>query len=131
MAQIRCTVTTPEKTELDVAAESVTLPMFDGQMGILPGHSPMVGRLGYGLMKVTAGGQTNVYFVDGGFAQVTRDGVAVLTDRLQAPNQIKSDQADEELRNALALPSNQPALAAIKEKALNRARSRKQLASKA
>lgn len=129
MPQLRCTVTTPEKTELDVSADSVTLPLYDGQIGILPGHSPMVGRLGYGIMEVKQSGQAQSYYIDGGFVQVTGESVAVLTDKLQSPSVITEAGAEEELREALALPAGQPALTAIKEKAVMRARARKQVAS--
>jgi F0F1-type ATP synthase epsilon subunit len=89
----------------------------------------MIGRLGYGIMEIRQSGQTKSYYVDGGFVQVTGDTVAVLTDKLQPPNSFTVADADEELRDALALPAGQPALAAIKDKAVVRARARKQVAS--
>jgi F0F1-type ATP synthase epsilon subunit len=48
---VHCVVVTPEKTELDAQCDSMILPLFDGLFGILPGHAPMVGRLGFGLMS--------------------------------------------------------------------------------
>ena len=128
MSQLRLTVTTPEKTQIDAAVEAVTVPLYDGEMGILPGHSPMVGRLGFGVLRYTAGGAEQSYYVDGGFVQVTPGEVAVLTDRVQDPAKIQLAAAEEELREALALASNQPALAAIKERAVGRARARRQIA---
>ena len=50
---VRCVVVTPEKTELDASCNFVKLPMYDGEIGILPGRAPMVGRLGFGLMKLS------------------------------------------------------------------------------
>ena len=44
---LRCVVVTPERTELDREAEYVSLPMFDGELGVLKGRAPMIGRLGY------------------------------------------------------------------------------------
>jgi F-type H+-transporting ATPase subunit epsilon len=131
MSEIRCTVTTPEKTEIDVLANSVVLPLYDGQMGILPGHSPMVARLGYGVMQINTTSGKQEHYVDGGFVQVTKEGVAVLTDKLQSPKSITAASAEEELRTALAMPSNQPALMAIKNRAVERARSRKHVAESA
>ena len=57
MSDIQCVVVTPEKTEVDVRATSVTVPLFDGEMGILKGHSPLVGRLGYGVLRMQVDGQ--------------------------------------------------------------------------
>ena len=45
---MRCIVVTPEKTVVDEPAEFVALPLFDGEIGISPRHSPMIGRLGCG-----------------------------------------------------------------------------------
>ena len=42
---LTCTVVTPETTVLDTSAFFVALPLFDGEIGIAPAHSPMIGRL--------------------------------------------------------------------------------------
>ena len=70
MAQLQCIVVTPEATVRDEPADFVALPLYDGEVGIAPGRSPMIGRLGYGEMRIKQGGQTSRYYVDGGFAQV-------------------------------------------------------------
>ncbi len=44
--QVRCVVVTPEKTELDVKCDSLIVPLFDGELGILAGRAPMVDDLG-------------------------------------------------------------------------------------
>ncbi|MFN3190514.1 MAG: ATP synthase F1 subunit epsilon [Aureliella sp.] len=122
MSGLQCVVVTPEQTELDVQADSVTVPMFDGEMGILKGHSPLVGRLGYGILKIKSSGGGDTYFVEGGFVQVASDVVSILTDRLVPMSEITKSNADTALKEALDLPSDQPELAAVKEKAVNRAR---------
>ncbi len=50
--KLHCIVVTPEQTVLDEPADFVALPLFDGEIGIAPGHSPMIGRLGYGEMRI-------------------------------------------------------------------------------
>ncbi len=72
-------VVTPEQTVLDCQSESVVVPMIDGQMGFLPRHAPMIGRLGPGVMKVQQGGVVRKYFLEGGFVQMDRDVLSVLT----------------------------------------------------
>lgn len=76
---IQVVIVTPEETALDVSADFVVLPLFDGEMGVLPGHAPTIGRLGFGEMRVRDGGATNRFYIDGGFAQVADDVVTVLT----------------------------------------------------
>jgi F-type H+-transporting ATPase subunit epsilon len=122
MSTIQCVVVTPERTELDVQAESITVPLFDGELGILRGHSPLVGRLGYGLLRIKTNGQQQVYFVEGGFVQVADNVVSVLTDKVVNSSQLTSASAAEAMRAALELPSDQPDLRALREKAIHRAR---------
>ena len=64
-----------------VAADFVALPLYDGEIGIAPGHSPFIGRLGYGELRVVNGGGRTRYYVDGGFVQVADNLVSVLTKR--------------------------------------------------
>lgn len=119
---IRCVVVTPERTELDREADFVALPMYDGELGIQPGRAPMIGRLGYGVLRLQTSAGPQRYFVDGGFAQVESDVVSILTARAIVVDSLSVDSAARMLSDALELPSNTPELAKIKEAAVRRAR---------
>jgi len=126
---VHCIVVTPERTELDVQCDSVKLPMYDGELGVLPGRAPMVGRLGYGLMTLNSGSGQERWFVDGGFVQVTRDGVYVLTNRLIKPEQIDRQGAEEDLRKATEMVANTPETRAVRERAITQARGKLRISS--
>src|SRR5580704_568317 len=79
--RLKCVVVTPERTLFDEWVEFVALPLYDGELGVLPGRSPLIGRLGYGELRTKASGTTRRYFVDGGFVQVRDDIITVLTNR--------------------------------------------------
>ena len=51
--RVECVVVTPERTLFDELVEFVALPLYDGELGVLPGHSPLIGRLGYGELGPT------------------------------------------------------------------------------
>ncbi len=122
MSGMQCVVVTPERTEVDVIAESVTLPLFDGEMGVLANHSPMVGRLGYGELRIKlSSGQAQNYFVEGGFVQVSRNVVSVLTDRLTDATKMDRASAEKALDTALSIPSTKEN-ALARERATARAR---------
>ncbi|RUL89522.1 ATP synthase F1 subunit epsilon [Tautonia sociabilis] len=99
---VRCVVVTPEATVLDEPSEFVALPLYDGELGVLPGRSPLIGRLGYGELRIRAGATTRRFFVDGGFAQVRDDVVTVLTARAIPAEAIDADAARAELSAAKA-----------------------------
>ncbi len=84
MSKLQIVIVTPESTALDKSVDSVIVPLFDGQKGILPGHAPMIGRLGPGDLKVTTDGAEEIYTVDGGFVQVEGNVVSILTGKSEA-----------------------------------------------
>ncbi len=100
--ELQCVVVTPEKALLDVRADSVSIPMYDGEVGVLPGRAPLIGRLGTGALRIRKGGETQVVFVDGGFAQVRDNVVSILTSRARKKEDIKPDAARAELEKASA-----------------------------
>ena len=126
--KVRCVVVTPEKTELETSCDSMIVPMFDGELGIQFGRAPMVGRLGFGIMRIKSNSNVTEWFVDGGFIQVTREGVYVLTDRLLKPEQIDRKQAEADLDRAVAMVSGSPESAAFRERSLTQARAMLRLA---
>jgi len=119
---IRCIVVTPERTELDRTVEQLTLPMYDGELGVQKGRAAMIGRLGYGILKYQGDSGPERLFIDGGFAQVENDVVSVLTARATKVESIDVDQAKASLTKALEMPGSTPALQKLRSDALNRAR---------
>ena len=102
--ELQLVVVTPETTVLDVPVSAVRLPLYDGQIGILPGRAPLVGRMGYGELKYTrTDGREESLFVDGGFAQVNGPVVSVLTNRALESGDIDARDAEEQLSRAQAL----------------------------
>src|SRR6266478_2424281 len=95
--RLQCLVVTPEKTWLDELVDFVALPVYDGELGVLPGHTPLIARLGYGELRTKVGESVQRYFVDGGFAQVRYDVVTVLTHRAIPADQIDAPAAAREL----------------------------------
>jgi F-type H+-transporting ATPase subunit epsilon len=81
---LRVVVMSPERTIYEGAAESVVAPAWDGQLGILRGHAPLMALLGAGELRVRSGGQVEHFHVEGGFLQVVDDVVTVLSERAEA-----------------------------------------------
>lgn len=125
--QLKCIVVTPERAVLDMSADFVALPMIDGELGVLPGRMPLIGRLGIGEMRVRHGQEIKHLFVDGGFAQVRADVVTVLTSSALAAEEIKPDAVVAEAQKARELPGRNPEAMAAKERAEQRARVKRHL----
>lgn len=128
---LTCTVVTPEQTALETKAEFVALPLYDGEIGIAPNHSPLIGRLGYGEMRIRSGGTTTSYYVDGGFVQVADNVVAVLTNRAVPAKSLDAAAAEAQLAAARERPGNTPELLEIRERAIAQARAQLRTARRA
>ncbi|MEJ2503249.1 MAG: F0F1 ATP synthase subunit epsilon [Gemmatimonadota bacterium] len=71
---------TPESTVYEGDADMVVVPAWDGEVGILRGHAPMMALLGEGEMRVTRDGSEERFYVSGGFMQVADDVVSVMSE---------------------------------------------------
>lgn len=127
---LECIVVTPEATALQTPAQFVALPLYDGELGVAPGHSPFIGRLGFGELRVEEGGKTLRFYVDGGFVQVANDQVAVLTNHAIPAEKLDVAVAREQLAAARNRPSNSPELMAIRERAQLQARAQLRIAER-
>lgn len=91
----------PEKLLLSVDAEMVTVPGDAGDMGILPGHSPVISSLRLGVIEVTkAGGGEERIFVAGGFAEMSNNKLTVLAEEAMPVKDLKRDKLEAKLKDA-------------------------------
>jgi F-type H+-transporting ATPase subunit epsilon len=100
MDQLTCIVVTPETTALEKSCDFIVVPLFDGELGVAKNHGPMIGRLGYGELRLTSQGEVSRYYLDGGFVQVIDNVVTVLTQHILPAEKINLDEAQEKLRAA-------------------------------
>lgn len=131
MANLQCIVVTPEQTVLDTDADFIALPLFDGEIGIAPGRSPLIGRLGFGEMRLSRGGEVERYYVDGGFVQIAKNVVSVLTSRVVAADKLQEETARGQIEAALKKPINTPELQEIRDRNLAQARAQLRVAQRA
>ncbi len=127
---LTCVVVTPEHTVLSESTDFVALPLFDGELGVAPKHSPMIGRLGFGEMRLGRGTHARRYYVDGGFVQVLNDVVTVLTGRAVDAAKLDADVAREQLRTAQGRKANTDELLAIRDRLIVQSRAQIRMAER-
>lgn len=93
--RLRLEVVTPRRRVLDVAADEVRLPGVLGELGVLPGHTPLLTALATGPLTCFDGGSVTRLVVQGGFAEVLPDHVTVLAGLAE-----QSDEVDVEAARA-------------------------------
>ncbi|UFN46980.1 ATP synthase F1 subunit epsilon [Roseomonas sp. OT10] len=91
----------PERLLLSRPVEMVTIPAWEGEMGILPKHSPMIVALRGGVIRVQEGGrESERLFVMGGFAEITPTRVTVLADEATPVAEVSRAEAESRLAEA-------------------------------
>ena len=125
-------VITPERRLVSEEVDSVTLPGLGGELGILPGHTPLISQLQTGILAYVQGGATKRLLVSGGFAEVNADRVSVLADLAEFPNEVNAQAARaerEEAEKRLGAFTGTPEEMASLHTQLDRASARLQLSS--
>ncbi|HEX8889881.1 MAG TPA: F0F1 ATP synthase subunit epsilon [Pyrinomonadaceae bacterium] len=91
--QIQLEVVTPERRVLAEAVDSVNVPGANGELGILPGHTPLISQLQTGVLSYAQGGTVHRLHVSGGFVEVNADRVSVLAEVAERPEEIDAARA--------------------------------------
>lgn len=91
--QLQLEVVTPERRVLSEQVNSVTVPGRGGEMGILPGHAPLISELRTGVLSYNEDGTTFQLHVSGGFVEVNDDRVSVLAEIAERPEEIDAARA--------------------------------------
>ncbi len=97
---IHLEVVTPARAVLKERVTEVVLPGVNGQLGILPGHLPLLTALDIGELIVRSESSVRTFYIDGGFAEVLGHRVTVLTDDCQGVDDIDVEHARRLLQSA-------------------------------
>jgi F-type H+-transporting ATPase subunit epsilon len=112
-------VVTPDATALSVQATAVQAPAWEGYLGVLAGHAPLLCVLRAGVLTVTTeAGAKEFFAVRGGFMEVTPERVVVLADAIERASEVDAAGAEKALAAARGpLPAAEGATAAARGKA--------------
>ena len=97
-------IVTPERLAYEDDVDMVLVPGIDGELGILPHHTPLVSLLGVGELTIRKGGEEELFAIAGGFLQVRPDKVVVMAETADLDSDIdleKAKAARDEAEKAL------------------------------
>src|SRR4051812_2330158 len=95
-------IVTPEAKVYSDTIDSVVIPTVEGEVGILPGHIPLLTQVEHGELRVTKNGQTQWLVVGGGFAEVEGDHVRVLAEHAITEEKIDEHAVEAAMKRAEA-----------------------------
>jgi len=117
-------IVTPEKLAYRDQVDEVLVPGADGQLGILPHHTPLITTLGVGELRIRKGASEEYFAIAGGFLQVRPDKVVVMAEIADIASEIDLERAQQARKDAEAALSSayvEPADIASARAALDRA----------
>jgi F-type H+-transporting ATPase subunit epsilon len=93
-------IVTPEDRVYSDTVDTVVIPTVEGEIGILPGHIPLLTQVADGELRVSKGSETKNLVVGGGFAEIDGDRVKVLAEFAINEAQIDEDAAEKAIQRA-------------------------------
>jgi F-type H+-transporting ATPase subunit epsilon len=90
---IRLELVTPERLLLSEDVDEVVLPGYEGEFGVLPGHTQYLAILNIGMLRYRRGSETRKIAVGGGFAEVTPERIVVMVDTAERAEEIDIERA--------------------------------------
>src|SRR5580692_2165597 len=93
-------IVTPEARVYSDTIDTVVIPTTSGEIGILPGHIPLLTQVAAGALRVTKGTVTTLLAVSGGFAQIAGDKVSVLAQSAIEAEKIDEQAAENAMKRA-------------------------------
>ena len=95
-------IVSPERRVFTDEVDMVVVPGRNGQLGILPHHTPLISSLGVGELRIKKGGTEQSLLISGGFVEVRPDKVIVMADLAEHSDEIDEAKAAEARKQAEA-----------------------------
>jgi F-type H+-transporting ATPase subunit epsilon len=100
MKTIKVNIVTPDGPVYDSEVNMIIANTATGEIGVLPGHIPMVAPLQVGAIRLKKDGQTDIVAVSGGFLEIRPDQVSILAQAAEVSTNIDVDRAKEAVKRA-------------------------------
>ena len=97
---LKLEIVSPERRVYDDEVDMVIVPGRNGQLGILPHHTPLISSLGVGELRIKKAGAEQSLLISGGFVEVRPDKVVVMADLAEHSDEIDEARAVEARKRA-------------------------------
>ena len=98
----QCTLITPQQQVLDEQVAYASVPAWDGLLGVAPSRAPLLVKLGDGPLRLDlAEGESRLFFLAGGFAQMNGDVLSLISEEAVAAEDIDRSQVEKDFQQTL------------------------------
>ena len=102
--KLNCNVLTPERQIYEGQIDFAVVQAYDGEMGFLYNHAPLISELGTGQIRLRTGDNTEYFYVDGGFVEIKNNSLIILAQEAAIKQELKADVLEAKIKEISALP---------------------------
>ncbi|MCX8123475.1 MAG: ATP synthase F1 subunit epsilon [Spirochaetes bacterium] len=102
--KLNCSVLTPERQIYEGQVDFAVVQAYDGEMGFLYNHAPLISELGTGEIRLRSGDSTEYFYVDGGFVEIKNNYLIILAQEAISKQELKPEQIESKIKEIAALP---------------------------
>lgn len=106
--KISCSILTPEKIVFEGQVDYIIVPAYDGEMGFLYNHAPLIAELGIGEARLKTAGKEEFVAVHGGFVEIRNNEMAILAEAAYRKNEIDVEATQKKLDEYLKDVTHRP-----------------------
>ena len=96
--KIECSIVTPDKIIFEGQAEYAVVQAFDGEMGFLYNHAPLISELGIGEIRLRNNSDIQYLVVEGGFVEIRDNVLNVLADNAYIKKDLSKEQIEQDIK---------------------------------
>ncbi len=96
--KLHCQVVTPDRQVIDKQVNFVVLTAYDGEIGVLPQHSPLLCKITPSALKLVDNDKPEYLYVSGGFAEVLNNSVIVISPEAMTIDEINPTELEDEIK---------------------------------
>ncbi|MBI5574487.1 MAG: ATP synthase F1 subunit epsilon [Elusimicrobia bacterium] len=87
-------IITPERVAYKGEVEQISIPAFEGEIGVLPGHIDYLAMLNPGEIRIKKDDELKLFAVSGGFAEIHPKNVVILCETAESAEEINAERAE-------------------------------------
>ncbi len=95
--KITCSLLTPEKIIYEGDKNLAVVQVHDGEWGFLSDHTPFIGILGTGEVRLRDKNTTEYFFIDGGLVEIRENKLIILAEKALRKDELSSDEIKERI----------------------------------
>jgi F-type H+-transporting ATPase subunit epsilon len=98
MKKIKCSILTPDRYLFEGEVAFAVVQVYNGEMGFLVDHAPLIAELGLGEVRLQDGKTTEYFIIEGGVVEIKDNKLIILTELANKKEELNKNELEEKLK---------------------------------